>query len=225
MQFTVLIEFLIPGLITVLLALSLLPDAVILHLRQAVPAGDTATTLLFFAAVSYPVGHLVNFPVFSILQQGMLLPGIRKNTYDKYLNQGIDLADRASRHLGESMSASSPEDFRRLFKLMETAVFCEGVDRFNANDLFYKSIERLARGMFFPLLLAAGIVLCKDHTISSIFIEAGLVLALVIFFGLLYHFLETEEDEIARFFITLTARSQPPASGPPAPPASSASPS
>lgn len=61
MQFIVLIEFLIPGLATVLLCLALFPSAIAQNLRQVLAAEDTAIALVILA-VSYPVGHLINFP-------------------------------------------------------------------------------------------------------------------------------------------------------------------
>jgi hypothetical protein len=226
MQFTVLIEFLIPGLVTVLLGLVLCPEAATL-VHKSLPPGD-ATTALLLLAISYPVGHLVNFPVFLVLQQALLMPIARRLTFRAYKAMGLDLADRATQQLGidgVKFGKSSRKEIRELFNYMETVVFCRNIERLNANDLFYKSLQRLARGMLFPLLLA--IYLVWNQKICAQL--PAVLVVLSVFFGvcllLLIYFLRVQENEIARFFIVLTATPKAPASGPPTPPVSAANPS
>ncbi|MGA9773238.1 MAG: hypothetical protein WBV94_29675 [Blastocatellia bacterium] len=87
MQFTVLIEFLVPGLATTLLTLLLLPEGAVPELSQGLLKGETASALLLLA-VSYPVGILTNFPVFQLVQRALSLK-IRRNLIEKYAGRNL----------------------------------------------------------------------------------------------------------------------------------------
>ena len=100
---------------------------------------------------------------------------------------------------------------------MEAMTFCRNVAQFNSHDLFYKSLQRLARGMLFPLLLAAFFVIHqKGVSLFSLGAAVVLLASFVVCFFMLKHFLEVEDDEIARFFVTL-AVTHPNVEGQPTP--------
>jgi len=216
MQFTVLIEFLVPGLATLLLGLAFLPDGAMPRLPPGIPTGDTATALLLLA-VSYPVGVLANFPVFRLLQQGLLMPRVRQRILKAYKDKGNDLVERAEqlgirirKNTGEETSQPTGVEIRELFSYMQVVVFRGNDDRLNANDLFYKSLRRLARGMLFPLLLAAVLVVYrKGFTPWSAALVLLLAASFFVCYWMLEYFLERGEDEIARFFVTSTATPRP----------------
>lgn len=207
MQFTVLIEFLIPGLATTLLAIALLPSGAIPQLPQGMPTGETATALLLLA-VSYPVGILVNFPIFVALQQRIITPRTRRGIVAKYAKRGVDLTQLAFQQLGlkrqDKSGASSRAELSELFSLMSAAVFSQNSDRLNANHLYHEGLQRFARGMLPPLLMA---MVWVEHAQAPAW---GILVAilggfLLVSLALLVHSIRTEEDQITRFFIALAA--------------------
>jgi hypothetical protein len=204
-QFTVLIEFLIPGLVTVLLVLAMLPRMMVPGLLPGVTPGDTVMALVLLA-VSYPVGHLVNFPVYMWLQRRLLAPRARKHTVEAYSTTDAGLATRVSRELGFRVGADTRDERQELFNYMEAIILCRNIEQFNSHDLFYKSLQRLARGMLIPLLLAIFVVFYRDRVSAFSLVSAFVLLVFfVVCFFLLKHFIQVEEDEIARFFVTLTS--------------------
>lgn len=208
MQFTVLIEFLIPGLATTLLALALLPSGAVPQLPQGMPTGETATALLLLA-VSYPVGILVNFPIFVALQQRIITPRARRGIVARYAKKGVNLAQLASQELGlkrpDNSGVISREELSGLFGLMSAAVFSKNSDRLNANHLYHEGLQRFARGMLPPLLMAIILVWRAQGPAWELLV-ALLGGFLLVSLALLGHSIRTEEDQIARFFIAFAAQ-------------------
>jgi hypothetical protein len=120
MQFTVLIEFLVPGLATTLLALALLPDGVVPKLPQGLASGETVSALLLLA-VSYPIGILTNFPIFKLIQRPFVTATMRKIILKNYERDGVHLVPIVSTQYGIGLSEVSPnrEGLRKLFGLIE----------------------------------------------------------------------------------------------------------
>jgi hypothetical protein len=211
MQFTVLIEFLIPGLVTVLLGLALLAPATLSSLRGAVPTGDAAAALLLLA-VSYPIGHLVNFPVFQWIQRPLLTPRIRRDIVERYRKLDLPLEARASQRLGVPVGANSQQEIEQLFGYIQAIAFSANIAQLNANDLFYKSLERLARGMLFPSLLAIYVI-WRNKILEGWPLGVVIIVLFGLFivsFLLLRYSLKQKEDEIARFFLAVTAKQETP---------------
>jgi hypothetical protein len=208
MQFTVLIEFLIPGLATTFLALALLPADVIPKFSQGIPKGDAASVLLLLA-VSYPVGILTNFPAFLWIQQRLVTPMARREIVARYKAIGIDLVALCNQqfHLELAKSGSpSGEEIREIFNLMRPCVFRENVDRLNSNHLYHEGLQRFARGMFLPLLLAIALVLESQNPSWPAFVLVVIFVAFsLISVSLLVHSVRAEESQIAGFFIASTA--------------------
>lgn len=204
MQFTVLIEFLVPGLLTTLLFLALLPCDAVPRLPQGVPTGDTVTALLLLA-VSYPVGILVNFPIFWF-QKNFLTPRIHRAILKKYKAKGANLPNLISEQCNlnqpEKSSTDNHKELRDVFGLLRAAVFGKNIDRLNANHLYHEGLQRFARGMPLPLLLAAFLVWREQGSMWE-WLVAGLGILLLIALWLLRYSLRAEEEQVVRFFLAL----------------------
>src|SRR3712207_4605563 len=109
MQFTVLIEFLVPGLATTLLVLLLFSGAAVPQMPQDLPAGETASALLLLA-VSYPVGILTNFPIFHFVQRRIVSDRARRLIVEKYESMGAGLVSLVNAQCGEKLSKPLPRD-------------------------------------------------------------------------------------------------------------------
>lgn len=203
MQFTVLIEFLVPGVATTLLALALLPVNSVPVLPHGIPTGDTAATLLLLA-VSYPIGILTNFPVFLLLQKRLISSWGRRGIIARYKGLGVDLVKAGNQRFGISLGNHSGdlsrEELRELFNLMRALVFRDNIDRLNSNHLYHEGLQRLARGMLLPLIMATVFVWKSQKAAWP-----ALVVILIVFFiislALLIHSIRTEEAQIAHFFL------------------------
>jgi hypothetical protein len=209
-HFTVLIEFLVPGLATTLLTLALLPLGAIPQLPTTLPTGEAATALLLLA-VSYPVGILTNSPVYK-LQSLLLTPWAHRSILEKYQRYGLKLTELASRHIGLIAIAepqSSRERLRDLFGSIRASVFSKNIARLNANHLYHEGLQRFARGMFIPLALAA-ILVCRKQLPAWQVLLAALSILFVSALSLLIFSVRTEEEQVVRFFIVLAASSQTP---------------
>lgn len=204
MQFTVLIEFLVPGLATTLLALALLPAGSVPGLPNYVPTAEPAATLLLLA-VSYPVGILTNFPIFMFLQKGLISPWGRRKIVEHHKRLGIDLVKTGNQRFGLSLGNSSDrlgrEELRELFSLMRALVFKENIERLNSNHLYHEGLQRLARGMLLPLLMAIAFV-WKSEKAAWEMLVGILVVFFLLSIWLLAHSVRTEDAQIAHFFLT-----------------------
>jgi hypothetical protein len=207
MQFTVLIEFLVPGLATTLLALALLPCNALPQLPLSMPTGgigDTVTALLLLA-VSYPIGILVNFPIYQA-QRHFLTPRVHRAIVTKYAREGVNLSDRVIQYFNVKKEGHSGvlsrEELRDVFSLLRVSVFARNINRLNSQHLYYESLQRLARGMLVPLLLA-GAWVWGSHTTAKVFLVSVLGLLCAMSFWLLCYSIRAEEDQVARFFIVL----------------------
>jgi ABC-type multidrug transport system fused ATPase/permease subunit len=211
MQFTIIVEFLLPGLAIVLLALPLLPaDGVPAFSKYLSGSGETTAALLLLA-VSYPVGILTNFPIYVLLQAKLISPQARRKVIKTYLQNGIDLSALVQERFGITLTVDGkahPVDARHLFQLMRAAVFRENIDRFNTNHLYHEGLQRLARGMLLPLLLGIIILITNNglHAVSLVVLLASFFL---IALHLLCHSIHTEEEQIARYFFTLSIEQRP----------------
>jgi len=205
MQFTVIMEFLIPGLAALLLGLALLPCGAIPQLPQA-PTGETATALLLLA-VSYPVGHLVNFPVYIVLQKWLLVPWARRRTFKRYSETGDNLADLATKQLGfksKGFSGGTWEERKRLFTYLQALIFSKNINQLNSDHVYHQGLQRLARGMLIPILMAIWLV-CRQARPAWGWLVLALSIFFLVCFALLVHSIRREEDQIAAFFIATYA--------------------
>jgi hypothetical protein len=238
MQFTVLIEFLVPGLATTLLALFLLPEGAVQKLLQDFPTGETAPTLLLLA-VSYPVGLLTNYPVFW-LQRRLVSVNARRSIFKSYEKRGINLEELVNEQLGimlfkgfeqkadnsvdvsSKIADSTPKDwriyryfhtklsvsagdypkFKALFDFMSAYVFSKNIERVNAYHLFQEGLQRLARGMLLPLLLAS-IVVWKYKTSFWLLLIVFFIILAVSSYCLVRHSVNTEYEQLVRLFLVL----------------------
>lgn len=196
MQFTVIVEFLIPGLATLLLSLAFFPG------RQVPPlpgglAGETATALVLLA-VSYPVGHLVNFPVYMLLQRRLLTPKARQSIVKEYAERRIDLPKLAGRPSG---FLGTPEEVRDLFAHIRAVVLGMNIERFNSYHQYHEGIQRLSRGMLVPIIMAIVLVWREK---GPLWVSLALALgsSFLVLLALLMHSVRREEDQFARFFVT-----------------------
>lgn len=204
MQFTVLIEFLVPGLATTLLALALLPGAEGQLTPKALPASETLSALILLA-ISYPVGILTNFAAF-LVQRKLLTPRLQRGILADYVKRGIDLLKLAHQRVGFTFNVDpgKPADVREFFNLLRAIVGVANVERLNAVVVFQEGLQRFARGMLLPLLLASVLVFVER-------IQGRWVL-LVVFAGffflaalLLKYSVSNEEGHVVRYFVTLTS--------------------
>lgn len=207
MQFTVIIEFLMPGLAALLLGLALLPGGALPPPPSGAPTGETATALLLLA-VSYPVGHLVNFPIYVLVQQKLLAPLARRRAFREFSKKGIDLAKLATRQLelqgALPFSGSTQAEARRLFHYMRAVVFCKNIERLNSDHLYHQGLQRLARGMFVPILMA-GLLVERQGRPGWLSLVVVLVVFFLVCLALLVHSVRREEEQIATFFTALTS--------------------
>ncbi|HEV7904026.1 MAG TPA: hypothetical protein VGO96_09305 [Pyrinomonadaceae bacterium] len=204
MQFTVLIEFLVPGLATTLLLLFILPDGAVPKPPLSLPTGETASALLLLA-VSYPVGILTNFPLF-LLQRRVMSRNIRRRIFEKYAARGFDLAELVNKQFGitaSNLPIDYEEKLQSLVHLMSVFVFSKNVERMHSNHIYHEGLQRLARGILPPLLLA-GYVVSKNQTPSWFLLVAICVLLAASACSLLYYSINAEYEQIAGYFITLT---------------------
>jgi uncharacterized protein (DUF433 family) len=202
MQFTVLIEFLIPGLLTVLAFLLVVMGGELPDLKGSSSAGDTVSMLLLLA-VSYPVGILVNFPIFKTLQKKLSWKA-KKEILDRYQKeQNLDLVEVARHHFGLNFKARSQEDLSDLWDALRAAAFSSGIERLASNHSYHEGLQRLARGMLVPLLLLFGLVAWHVERPFS-WLHLGLIVGLLSLSAwLLSHSLKTENGQIARFFLVI----------------------
>jgi hypothetical protein len=208
MQFTVLIEFLVPGLATALLTLALIPCNALPPLPLGMPTGDTVTALLLLA-VSYPIGILANFPLYQI-QRIYFTPKVHRAIIAEYKEKGFDLSNLYSQHFSvktASTEVPSREALRDVFSLLRASVFAHNISRLNSQYLYHQSVQRLARGMLVPLLLA-GVWVSGSHTTAKVLLVLVSVLGLLCAMScwLLWVSIREEDDEVARYFIVLEAK-------------------
>ena len=201
MQFTVLIEFLVPGLATTLLTLAVLPCNALPNLPASLgdgDAGDTVTALLLLA-IAYPVGILVNFLVFQILQAHWLVPRNRRRLLAQY-REALGPSFRGMPRKGTG--AFSGEFLREVFGRLQAAAFEKSIDRLSSHTQFHQSLQRLARGMVVPLLLASYWV-CRNQNPAWGILLGALVLLLVLSLWLLCYSIRAEEQKLVLFYIEL----------------------
>jgi hypothetical protein len=159
MQFTVLIEFLVPGLATTLLLLFLLPDGAVPKPPQGLPIGETVSALLLLA-VSYPVGILTNFPLFQ-LQRWLISRNTRQRVFEKYAARGLDLTTLISKKFGitpDNLPDNYQEKVQFVFHLMSAFVFSKNVERMHSNHIYHEGLQRLARGVLPAFFLTSYVV-------------------------------------------------------------------
>jgi hypothetical protein len=148
MQFTVLIEFLVPGLVTLVIGLALFYGGPCQSLPGSGSAYETINALLFIA-IAYPVGILTNFVLYQP-QKYCITPAVRRRTISRHLGQGI-----FDQHIEgvRSPSQLSRQRLQDIFGELEASVFRENIARFDSQYQFYESLQRLARGMVLPSIL------------------------------------------------------------------------
>jgi hypothetical protein len=230
MQFTVLIEFLVPGLATTLLLLFLLPAGAVPSPPQGLPTGETASALLLLA-VSYPVGILTNFPAFW-LQRRLVSVKTRQSIFESYKDRGVNLEELVNKQFNImlfkdfeqkadeadstsicrrvyryfyaklSLSAGDRPKFKALFDLIGAYVFSQNIERANAYHLFQEGIQRLARGMLLPLLLASIVVLNKQ-TPGRFYLVLFCIGLAWSSYRLVRHSVNTEYEHLVRSFLAL----------------------
>lgn len=204
MQFTVLIEFLVPGLATTLLLLFLLTDGTVPKLPQGLPTGETASALMLLA-VSYPVGILTNFPLFQ-LQRRLVSAKVRERVFKKYVARNPDLEAWISKQLGITLSSPSADDREELglvFHLMSAFVFSKNIERLHSNLTYHEGLQRLSRGILPPLLLASYVV-WKNHTPDWPWLIGFFIFLAVWACYLVCHSVNVEYEQIMRYFLVLT---------------------
>jgi len=198
MQFTVLIEFLIPGLATVLIGLALLPTGSLPPLPELLSGNDTATTLLL-VAIAYPVGIIVNFPLFWLQQRLFTVPA-RRAIVLKYSKEV-----KLQPFFGsvEGLQTLGVEALRDLFAPVRIEVFRENFERFRSRHKFYESLQRLARGMVLPLFLTGVWAVLKQGLMA---VAVVFVLLLLEYFSvwLLQHAVREEEENVVRWYLAMS---------------------
>ena len=197
MQFTVLIEFLIPGLATVFLVLALVPPGCLPTLPSGIPVGDNVTMLLLLA-VAYPVGILSNFPLY-LVQSNFITPRIRRKILAEY---HLDVEAQRSAGVSQHPKKLSAKQLRNFFDLLRVRVFRETCPWLDTRYQFYQSLQRLARGVLIPLLLAVLWVYLRrglswEASVGLLLAVAGLALCAV---WLLVHSVRREDEYIVRFY-------------------------
>jgi hypothetical protein len=205
MQFTVLIEFLVPGLATTLLLLYIYLGGTMPTLPPGLPVGETASALLLLA-VSYPVGILVNFPLFK-LQRRIISRKVRQELFKNYESRDIDLVALVSTQFGFALAKPPVTDHEKLesaYRLLRAFVFSKNIERLYANHNYHESLQRLARGILPPLVLAAGVVVWKMQIQPrSIALAASCLLLAVSACYLLHHSIEVEYEQVVSYFLVL----------------------
>ncbi len=203
MQFTVLIEFLVPGLATSALVLFLWSNGTMPQLPQGFNLGDTITALILLA-VSYPVGILTNFPIYKLIQTSIINNKVRRRILEDYNKRGLNLTELVSNEFSIPLpiTGSNEEDnAKEIFSFIRAFTFSQNIERLNSNHLYHEALQRLGRGMFIPLILA-----------SIVFIRHAANWRLLIFFcflfalfagALIVHSIKTAEEQHVRFFIAL----------------------
>lgn len=207
MQLTVLIEFLVPGVATILLVLALLPGGALPEPPCSLPAGDTVTALLLLA-IAYPVGILVNVPVFWF-QQYVLLPRARQKILERY---GCKLQEVVGKVVAKSPGQVSQKTLRDAFEQLHAAAFAGNIDRLNAHRDFHQGIQRLCRGIVIPLLLAMYWV-CDSGNPGRCLLVAMLLILLGLSSWLLWYSVGMDERRIAVFYVQLESGQKSPAPG------------
>jgi hypothetical protein len=202
MQFTVLIEFLVPGLATTLLLLFILLGGTAPRLPEGLP--ETASALLLLV-VSYPVGILTNFPLFS-LQRLVISRKVRRQIFEKYAEIGVDLVALVNTRFGirvKDLPADHDEKLEGTFHLMSAFVFSRNIERLHTNHIYHEGLQRLSRGILLPLLLACYVVWKSQTPSWGLLVGACVFLALSACF-LVRHSVTVEYRQIARYFLVLT---------------------
>ncbi len=206
MQFIVLIEFLVPGLATTLLAMALLPKGSVSLSFDGLPSGETSSALLLLA-ISYPVGILTNFAAFK-LQRLLLMPKMHQKILASYSRLGIDLVQLAGQQLGLKsgirLGTSSRGELRDIFNLMRAVAVSKNIERLNITITFQEGLQRFARGMLLPLTLAVAWALSRQPI--HFFLAGVFVLLFVLSLMLLSYSLANEDEQVARFFVTQVNR-------------------
>lgn len=204
MQMTVLIEFLVPGLATTLLLLFLLPDWAVLKLPHGLSTGETASALLLLA-VSYPVGILTNYPLFAI-QRWLVSKKARERVIKKYKERDLnveELVNKQFRIAPSNLPADDPERLGSLFHLMSAFVFSKNIERLHSNHIYHEGLQRLARGILPPLVLASYVV-CTNQTPKWGLLVGFLIGLAASACFLVRHSVNVEYDQIVRYFLVLT---------------------
>lgn len=215
MQFTVLIEFLVPGLATTLLLLYILLDGAVPKLPEGLPSGETASALVLLA-VSYPVGILTNFPLFA-LQRILVSKNARRRVFERYGKMGIDLAALVKEQFGPtpvSLPTNDNEKLQSIFRLMSAFVFSKNIERLHSNHIYHEGLQRLARGVLPPLLLASYVI-WKNQAPSRLMLVAFCIGLSASACFLVRHSVNVEYEQIVRYFLVATTiehRSSVPAS-------------
>jgi len=96
------------------------------------------------------------------------------------------------------------EELRDWFGLMRAAVFAKNIDRLNANHLYHEGLQRFARGMPLPTILAFAWIVKES---GSLWVSLIALVVFIAFFSmaiwLLRYSVEAEDEQIVRFFIML----------------------
>jgi hypothetical protein len=203
MQFTVLIEFLVPGLATTLLFLFILLGGALTKLPQGLPAGETTSALLLLA-VSYPVGILTNFPLFA-LQRLLVSKNARRRVFEKYEKRNSDLVALVSKQFGitdANLPSDRGEKLQSLFHLMGAFVFSKNIERMYSNHIYHEGLQRLARGILPPLLLASYVV-WKDQPPAWLLLSMFFISLAVSACFLVRHSVNVEYEQMVRYFLVL----------------------
>jgi hypothetical protein len=204
MQFTVLIEFLVPGLTTTLLALALLPAGAVPQLPQGIPSGDNASTLLLLA-ISYPIGILVNFAIFKA-QRRLLNPLERRSIISKFSSQGANLIvlcnELFQMNIVKEPATTTPEELRDIFDGMRALISSRNIEHFSQSHLFYDGLQRFSRGMLLPLGMAVAWVWIHQGA-ARLLLAVVFVLLFLFAIWLLIHSIRIDEEQVARFFVLL----------------------
>jgi hypothetical protein len=213
MQFYVIVEFLIPGFATTLLALYILEKPLYslfnLHLLDLLKnAFESSETLTIFVllTIAYPIGILTNFVIYLLLQRWLLLPYARKKALSEWHKAGVDVTKLVQKLLVQSGESETSADNKLkdeiLFRIMYAFIFSCNIDRLNSNYLYHEGLQRLSRGLIFTLILAFVLVITnRPH-----FFEVWLFLLSAFFIiaaFLLKFSVELNEKNIVLFFVTL----------------------
>ncbi len=105
------------------------------------------------------------------------------------------------------LSTEDKESIRTIFGFMRALTFSRNIERLNANHLYHEGLQRLARGMLLPLLLASIVVWQHKSPGWPLLIAVFIILA-ISSYALLLHSLKTEEDQLIRFFVAWTKSDQ-----------------
>lgn len=205
MQFYLIVEFLIPGFATTLLAICLLEQSSF-NLLMNIPKQSETLIVLVLLTIAYPIGILTNFLIYMLLQHWLLRPCARKKVLNKWYKVGVDVTKLVQRLLIRSGEIVSSVDdklkIEKLFEIIYSFVFSHNIDRLNSNYLYHEGLQRLSRGIIPSLLLAIALVL-KKHPSYYEFWLVFLFILFIIAIWLLKYSVDHNEEFIVRFFVTL----------------------